>query len=185
MAILIPSGPFELYVKPLGGTSFTNIGCVERGFELTDGHTYNAVRCDNATGESEYDLFYKGRMPIDLTFILNASAATSSASDWEKIYAQWSADVSEMGTVAKLGGSATANAFSAFLAPVSGSSWAGALLPYWVFPLLTWTPDFQIRWNFGSRPTAVPVSWRALRGTRTYSGATYSSYFYRSASAPT
>lgn len=176
----VGAGPFLLYIKPAGG-SYSEAGCVEKGFELLDGHMYHEIRCDGATGEAVYDMTYRGRMPIDLQFVVN----NVINEEFEKIYAQWSPHHTELGAMTGMGILASTRAFSAYLAPVAGSLWAAHTLPYIVFPYLCWTPDFQIRWNFSSKPTSVPVSWRALRYSRTYNAVSYSAWYHRASSAPT
>jgi hypothetical protein len=176
----IGAGPFDLYIKPNGG-AYSLAGCVEKGFELLDGHRYYEIRCDNATGEAVYDMTYRGRMPIDLQFVLN----NVINDEFDKIYAQWSAHYTELGTQHNMGKLASGLAFSAYLLPVTGSLWRAHSFPYIVFPYLCWTPDFQIRWQYGSKPTSLPVSWRALRYDRTYSAVSYSAWYHRASSAPT
>ena len=174
------AGPFDLYIKPAGG-AYSAAGCVESGFELIDGHMYYEIRCDGATGESIYDYTYRGRMPIDLQFVVN----NVINDEFDKIYAQWSPHYTELGMMTGMGQLASARAFSAYLVPIASSLWAGHSFPYIVFPYLLWTPDFQIRHKYSSKPTALPVSWRANRYSRTYSAVSYNTWYHRASSAPT
>ena len=177
----LAAGPFLVYAKPNGG-SYAELGCVEKGFGLSDGHDYYTVNCDGSIGQTDYDYFYQKRLPIDLTFVLNNVVND----EFMKLYAQWSAHFSEPGTVDGLGIAASSRAFGIYLVPITGSTWrTGVTNFHWVFPAMCWTPGFKINWNFGSRPTSLAISFRSIRQNRTYNATTYNGFWYHSATAPT